>query len=96
MSGHIFSADKYYGFDDALYAAIRMINILTESQKTLPKMRKNYQKLSQLQKLELNDEEEKFAIVESIKLSLKKKMLIFSDIDGIRANASGGWWLIRF
>lgn len=96
MSGHIFFADKYYGFDDALYAAIRMINILTESQKNLAQMRKELPETFSTPEIRIEcDEEEKFAIVESIKLSLKKENVDFSDIDGIRANASGGWWLIR-
>jgi phosphomannomutase len=96
MSGHIFFADKYYGFDDALYAAIRMINILEKSSKTLAQMRAELPETFATAEIRIDcSEETKFTIVESIKESLKKENINFSDIDGIRATTNEGWWLIR-
>jgi len=90
MSGHIFFADKYYGFDDALYAAIRLLNIaskqpLSELLKSLP----TTYSTSEI-RIECN-EEIKFAVVDY----LQSKLLDFNNIDGIRVSNSDGWWLLR-
>ncbi len=96
MSGHIFFADKYYGFDDALYAAIRIINIVAESKESLFAMRKSMAKTFSTPEIRIDcSEERKFQIVEELKESLKKSGLKFNDVDGIRVNEENGWWLIR-
>ena len=96
MSGHIFFADKYYGFDDALYAAIRLINILQTSEISLADIRKSLPKTFSTAEIRIEcSEEEKFQIVDAIKDSLRKSGTKFSDIDGIRATSDKGWWLIR-
>jgi phosphomannomutase len=96
MSGHIFFADKYYGFDDALYAAVRLINILHKSEISLSDMRKALPKTFATPEIRIEcNEEQKFEIVNSLKESLKKDGISFSDIDGIRASSKEGWWLIR-
>jgi phosphomannomutase len=96
MSGHIFFADKYYGFDDALYAAVRMINILEKSEISLADMRKSLPKTFSTAEIRINcNEEQKFGIVKSVKESLIKSGTEFSDIDGVRASSDKGWWLLR-
>ena len=96
MSGHIFFADKYYGFDDALYASIRLINILANSSKSLAQMRAELPKTFSTAEIRIEtSEEKKFAIVEDLKNLLHKNNEKFVDIDGIRAQSSEGWWLIR-
>ncbi|MBM5782477.1 MAG: phosphomannomutase/phosphoglucomutase [Pelagibacterales bacterium] len=97
MSGHIFFADKYYGFDDALYAAIRIINIVAKSKESLWQMRKTMPKTFSTPEIRIEcTEERKFAIVEELKENLHKNKVIFNDVDGIRADQqNGGWWLIR-
>lgn len=96
MSGHIFFADKYYGFDDALYASIRLINILANSSKSLAQMRAELPKTFSTAEIRIEtSEEKKFAIVEDLKKLLHKNNEKFVDIDGIRAQSSEGWWLIR-
>jgi phosphomannomutase len=96
MSGHIFFADKYYGFDDALYAAVRLINILEKSEMSLAEMRKSLPKTFSTPEIRIECvEEQKFEIVESLKKALTKSGIKFDDIDGIRANSDMGWWLIR-
>lgn len=96
MSGHIFFADKYYGFDDALYAAIRMINILENSNKSLADLRKSLPKTFTTPEVKIEcSDEEKFTIVNSLKENLRKTGVEFNDIDGVRASSSQGWWLVR-
>jgi phosphomannomutase len=96
MSGHIFFADKYYGFDDALYAAIRIINIVEESTHSLSYLRKSLPQTFSTPEIRIEClEERKFQIVEELKNYLQKTGVKFEDTDGIRANSKEGWWLIR-
>jgi phosphomannomutase len=95
MSGHIFFSDRYYGFDDAMYAAIRLLNILSKGfdiEKFLDKFNKLYSTP------EVNiycDDNLKFKIIEKIKKIISKKHEKVSFIDGIRVTYPNGWWLIR-
>jgi phosphomannomutase len=96
MSGHIFFADKYFGFDDALYAAIRLINIMAKSPHSLSHLRKSLPQSFSTAEIRIeSSEEKKFQIVEELKINLKKSGVNFEDIDGIRANSELGWWLLR-
>ncbi len=96
MSGHIFFADDYYGFDDALYAAIRLINILISSDKTLDEMFDELPTMINTPELRFDCEEErKFAIVDEVKKRLKASDANFNDVDGVRVMTDDGWWLLR-
>ena len=96
MSGHIFFADKYYGFDDALYAAIRIINIVALSKEPLSAMRRTMPQTYSTPEIRVEClEERKFQIVEELKENLKKEGTAFNDVDGIRVAEKAGWWLIR-
>ncbi|MBL6665359.1 MAG: phosphomannomutase/phosphoglucomutase [Rickettsiales bacterium] len=96
MSGHIFFADKYYGFDDALYAAIRIINIVSNLDTKLSDLRKTLPQTCSTPEIRIDvAEENKFQIVEDLKEKLKEKQIDFSDVDGIRADSDLGWWLLR-
>ena len=96
MSGHIFFADKYYGFDDALYAAIRIINIVSASKEPLSLMRRSMPQTFSTPEIRIDcSEERKFVIVEELKANLHKNNVAFNDIDGIRVTDKNGWWLIR-
>ena len=96
MSGHIFFADEYYGFDDALYAAIRIINILSNSDLSLSDLRKGLTKTFPTPEIRVEClDERKFAIVDELKENLKKAQITFDDVDGIRVSNDDGWWLIR-
>ena len=96
MSGHIFFADKYYGYDDALYAAIRIINIVIAGKIPLSELRKSLPKTFSTPEIRIEcSEEEKFAIVEKIKKELQKENADFNDVDGVRVNTVDGWWLLR-
>jgi phosphomannomutase len=96
MSGHIFFADKYYGFDDALYAAVRLIDILSSEDRTLGQIIDELPKTHSTAEIRIDIEEElKFKTVDKIKSDLKKSKIEFNDVDGIRAKNKDGWWLLR-
>lgn len=96
MSGHIFFADKYYGFDDALYAAVRMINIVFALKENLSLAKRSMGKTFSTPEIRVNcSEERKFAIVDELKANLKANNIEFNDVDGVRVNVENGWWLIR-
>ena len=96
MSGHIFFADKYYGFDDAIYASIRFLNLFCDSNKSLSKIFGDMEKSYNTPELRFNTTEtEKFTIVEKLKKNLKKEKKKFIAIDGVRYSTKDGWWLVR-
>jgi phosphomannomutase len=96
MSGHIFFCDKYYGFDDAIYAAIRIIDIIYDKKISLSDFRKSLPKSFFTPEIKIDcKDEEKFNIIDKIKDSLSKSKDNFIDIDGIRVEGKGFWWLIR-
>ena len=96
MSGHIFFADKYYGYDDALYAAVRIINIVIAGKVPLSELRKSLPKTFSTPEIRIEcSEEEKFTLVEKIKKELQKENADFNDVDGVRVNTIDGWWLLR-
>ncbi len=96
MSGHIFFADKYYGFDDALYAAVRLLDILLSSEKSLSEIKDALPKTYSTPEIRIECEDsEKFKIIQKIKSYLAKLNIEFNDTDGVRVNDKNGWWLIR-
>jgi phosphomannomutase len=96
MSGHIFFADRYYGFDDALYAAIRIINIVQKSPKKLSQLRKELPKTFSTPEIRIEcADEKKFKIIENLKNNFRGLKKEFNDIDGLRVTSKEGWWLLR-
>lgn len=97
MSGHIFFADRYYGFDDAIYAAVRFLSIMAQDQDF--DLVRRYDRMPVLINTpELRfpcADERKFAVVEEVKVRLAKSGAKVSDIDGVRVTGKGGWWLLR-
>lgn len=97
MSGHIFFADRNYGYDDALYAALRVCEILSETGKTIPELLAGLPEAYNTPELRIDTtEEKKVQIVEE----LKKKFPGGSDyqlnlIDGVRISFEDGWALAR-
>jgi phosphomannomutase len=99
MSGHIFFADKYYGFDDALYCGVRLLGIvsriaaLSALRDELPDMLNTPEVRFQV------NEERKFAAVDEIKARVKAEEAAggaeVNDIDGVRVKTADGWWLLR-
>ncbi|MCK6419044.1 MAG: phosphomannomutase/phosphoglucomutase [Alphaproteobacteria bacterium] len=96
LSGHIFFADHYYGYDDALYCAIRLLNALEDSSDGLSSLLKNIPTLHSTPEIRIDvREEEKFALVPRVHENLKDKGLDLSTIDGVRVTTEDGWWLLR-
>ena len=99
LSGHIFFADKYYGYDDALYCAVRLINALSAAQGGLSTLTANLPTLYSTAEVRFEVEEsEKFDLVPRIYESLKAQALDgvdIDDIDGVRVSTRDGWWLCR-
>jgi phosphomannomutase len=96
MSGHIFYADRYYGYDDALYAAVRLIGILGRSEASLAELRDRLPQVVNTPELRFPCEESrKFSVVSEVRDRLKKTGAEMSDIDGVRVKTKDGWWLLR-
>jgi phosphomannomutase len=96
MSGHIFFADRYYGFDDAIYAAIRLLRILAGSEQSLAAMRDAIPAVLNTPELRFPcPETRKFQVVEEVRARLAEAGAEVSAIDGVRVRAHGGWWLLR-
>ena len=99
LSGHIFFADKYYGFDDALYCAIRLINIIAESGKSLSELSSHLPVLYSTPEIRIEvDEAEKFSKIDQLVSALKTQendSFQVNDIDGARVTTDDGWFLIR-
>src|SRR5437763_1661116 len=96
MSGHIFFADRWYGFDDAVYVAVRLLGILSRAPETLADMLDRLPPVFNTPELRLPCEEErKFAIVEEVRERLRKRGAEMVEIDGVRVRTPDGWWLLR-
>jgi phosphomannomutase / phosphoglucomutase len=95
MSGHMFFADGYYGFDDALYAACRLMEIVARSGKPLSAQLSKVPKTVSTPELR-NDcpDETKFAVVKKVLDHFKPKYEVL-DVDGARINFAQGWGLVR-
>jgi len=96
MSGHIFFADRWYGFDDALYAAVRILSIVARAPKDLAGLRDELPEVLNTPELRFPvDEVRKFAIVSEVRDRLARAGARMSDVDGVRVTTEDGWWLLR-
>jgi len=95
MSGHIFFADRYFGFDDAIYSSARIIEILSRSEKKLSQMLSDLPRTYHTPEIRIYASDEvKFKIVAEVTKELARSYPII-DIDGVRAIFPGGWGLVR-
>lgn len=99
MSGHIFFADKYYGFDDALYCAVRLLGLVSRHGE-LSALRDELPDVLNTPEVRFQvSEERKFAAVDEIKARVKAEEAAggpeVNDIDGVRVKNADGWWLLR-
>ncbi|MDE2029855.1 MAG: phosphomannomutase/phosphoglucomutase [Alphaproteobacteria bacterium] len=96
MSGHVFFADKYYGYDDAIYAAVRLISLIGASGKSLAAFRDELPAVVNTPELRFPVEEaRKFAVVDEVKARLHMLNANVNDTDGVRVLTDDGWWLLR-
>ena len=91
MSGHLFFADRYFGFDDAVYAALRLLEILSKTEKRIPELLAGLPKTFSTPEIRVEStEDQKFKIVEAAKMELAKEHRII-DVDGVRVQFEDGW-----
>ena len=96
MSGHIFFADDYFGYDDGLYAAVRALNIVSNMDIKLSEWRKQLPACISTPEIRFPCEDgRKFQVIEEVSARLKAAGATFDDIDGVRVNDGNGWWLLR-
>jgi phosphomannomutase len=97
LSGHIFFADDYYGFDDAIYASLRLLKILSKEQKDIEALLSDLPKTYKTPEIGVPcGDADKFELVENLKKSMTlEEGATLITLDGIRVEYNDGWWLIR-
>ena len=96
MSGHIFFADGYYGFDDGIYAAVRLLSLVSQSSESLAEMRAALPRVVNTPELRFPcPEDRKFKVVDEVRGRLTARNADLSAVDGVRVTTSDGWWLLR-
>lgn len=96
MSGHVFFKHEYYGFDDALYAAVRLIRAASTLGKSVTQLRGEMPAMVNTPEMRFQvDESRKFAAVDEVLARLKASGAEVNDTDGARVNTADGWWLLR-
>ncbi|HHE40237.1 MAG TPA: phosphomannomutase/phosphoglucomutase, partial [Candidatus Cloacimonetes bacterium] len=96
MSGHMFFADKYFGYDDAIYAGGRLLEILSQTDKHLSELISDVPPVYNTPEIRIDcPDDKKFEIVENVKHYFDKKKCDINDIDGMRITFEDGWALVR-
>ena len=95
MSGHIFFADRYLGYDDGIYAGLRVLELIDDST-TLDNFLNNLPRTFSTQEIKIDcSDDKKFKVIEELSLILEKENLKINRIDGLRIQKDDGWWLLR-
>ena len=95
MSGHICFADNYYGFDDAIFAACRVLQIVAQSNTKVSEMLADLPETAYTPEIRIDcPDDQKFKIVRELTEIFREKYEVI-DIDGVRVNFDDGWALIR-
>ena len=95
MSGHMFFADRYYGYDDAIYAACRLIEIVAKSGNPLSHQLEDLPKLVSTPELRVDcPDDMKFRVVEKVADRIRQHYAVV-DVDGVRVPFEHGWGLVR-
>ena len=96
MSGHVFFADTYYGYDDALYAGLRLLAASARLGKSVTQLRGEMPDMLNTPEMRFQvDESRKFAAIEEVKARLADSDDDVNDTDGVRVTNADGWWLLR-
>ncbi|MCB4858492.1 phosphomannomutase/phosphoglucomutase [Sphingobium sp. PNB] len=96
MTGHLFFADDYYGFDDGLYAAVRLIRGLTRLGRSVTALRDEMPAMVNTPEIRFPVEDSrKFAVVEEVRARLQALGASVDETDGLRVGSRDGWWLLR-
>jgi phosphomannomutase/phosphoglucomutase len=95
MSGHMFFADRYFGYDDAIYASLRLLEILAERGQSIGEILHDVPKTFATPEIRVNcADEAKFAVVQTVLAHFRKTHDVV-DVDGARINFGDGWGLVR-
>lgn len=95
MSGHMFFADRYFGYDDAIYASCRLLEILSRTGKTIGQLLEDVPKSYSTPEIRVEcPDAKKFELVDKIKDEFRKQYKII-DVDGVRIVFDDGWGLVR-
>jgi phosphomannomutase/phosphoglucomutase len=95
MSGHMFFADRYFGYDDALYAACRLMEIVAASGKPLSAQLAGFPKMVSTPEIRVDcSDETKFQVVAEVAAQFKKTHQVIL-VDGVRVLFGEGWGLLR-
>jgi phosphomannomutase/phosphoglucomutase len=95
MSGHFFFADRYFGYDDAIYAALRLLEILSQTEKKISELFADVPQTYCTPEIRVNcSDSKKIRVVKQIKKQFENTPGVV-DIDGIRIPFSDGWALVR-
>lgn len=96
MSGHIFFADRYYGYDDALYAGLRLLEVMIKAQSPISDLLAQIPRTYSTPEIRKDCPDAiKFRVVEAMKPLLTERGIPFIDLDGIRVEYPDGWGLVR-
>ena len=95
MSGHMFFADRYFGFDDAIYAACRLLEIVSNSSQGVAQMLSDVPPTVVTPEIRVQcDDDKKFEVVEKVRRHFKERRQVI-DVDGARILFPNGWGLVR-
>lgn len=96
LSGHVYFRDRWPGFDSGLYAGLRLLEILSHTDKTVTELLYGINKYYSTEELKYkSSDDKKFAIIEKIAEYAKEKEYNFLDIDGVKVLFDDGWALVR-
>ena len=96
MSGHVFFADSYYGFDDALYAGVRLLAASARLGKSITELRGAMPDMLNTPEMRFQvDESRKFAAIDEVSARLADSPADVNATDGVRVTTEDGWWLLR-
>jgi phosphomannomutase len=96
MSGHIFFKHDYYGFDDAIYAALRLMRASAKLGKSVTELRSAMPEMINTPEMRFQvDESRKFAVIDEVLARLSADGADVNNTDGARVNTPDGWWLLR-
>jgi phosphomannomutase len=96
MSGHIFFKHDYYGFDDAIYAGLRLMRASARLGKSVTELRSAMPEMINTPEMRFQvDESRKFAVIDEVLARLSAEGADVNATDGARVNTADGWWLLR-
>src|SRR5205085_3112901 len=98
MSGHIFFAHRWYGFDDAIYTGARLLELLSKSERSLAELAAELPVAVNTPEIRIEcDDDKQAALVAAVTARLRSDPAVTGvvDIDGVRASFAGGWGLVR-